>query len=129
MKRILLTLCAVTALALSGALHATTGFFAVTGCYYTCHKGFYMNMGWNALNVALLSGSNPLSVIPVSLLLAWIFTSASRVSLTQGFDFDIAGIVQGIILFSVSLTYIRGLQNRKARKGRKEQTAAKRGKA
>lgn len=104
-----------SALALSGALHALTGFFAVTGCYYTCHKGFSTNMGWNALNVALLSDSNPISVIPVSLLLAWIFTSASRVSLTQGFDFDIAGIVQGLILFSVSLTYVRGLRNRKGR--------------
>ncbi len=106
-----------SALAISGALHALTGFFAVTGCYYTCHKGFYLNMGWNALNVALISGSNPLTTIPVSLLLAWIFTSASRVSLTQGFDFDIAGIVQGIILFSVSLTYIRGLRGKKG--GRK----------
>ena len=95
-------------LAISGALHAMTGFFAITGCYYTCHKGFYANLGWNALNVALISSSNPLSVIPVSLMLAWIFTSASRVALTQGFDFDIAGIVQGIILFSVSLTYLKG---------------------
>ncbi len=100
-------------LALSGALHALTGFFAVCGCYYTCHKGFYMNMGWNALNVALLSGSNPLSIIPVSFLLAWIFSSASRVALTQGFDFDIAGIVQGIILFSVALTYLKGLRGGK----------------
>ncbi|MCR5621587.1 MAG: ABC transporter permease [Treponema sp.] len=106
-----------SSLAISGALHALTGFFAVTGCYYTCHKGFYANMGWNALNVALISGSNPLTAIPVSLLLAWIFTSASRVSLTQGFDFDIAGIVQGIILFSVSLTYIKGIRNKKG--GRK----------
>lgn len=102
-----------SALAISGALHAMTGFFAVVGSYYTCHKGFYMNMGWNALNVALISGSNPLSAIPVSLLLAWIFTSASRVSLTQGFGFDIAGIVQGIILFSVSLTYIKRVKSSK----------------
>ncbi|MBQ9539449.1 MAG: ABC transporter permease, partial [Treponema sp.] len=94
-------------LAISGALHSLTGFFAVTGCYYTCHKGFYANMGWNALNVALISSSNPINIIPVSLVLAWIYTSASRVALTQGFDFDIAGIVQGIILFAVSLTYLK----------------------
>ncbi len=93
-------------LALSGALHALTGFFAVTGTYYTCHKGFYTNMGWNALNVALISKSNPLAAIPVSLLLAWIFTSASRVSLTQGFGFDIAGIVQSVILFSIAIPLV-----------------------
>ena len=92
-------------LAISGALHALTGFFAICGTYYTCHKGFYTNMGWNALNVALISRSNPLAVIPVSLLLSWIFTSASRVSLTQGFGFDIAGIVQSVILFSIAIPF------------------------
>ena len=95
-------------LAVSGALHSLTGFFAVAGTYYTCHKGFYTNMGWNALNVALISKSNPLAVIPVSLLLSWIFTSASRVSLTQGFAFDIAGIVQSVILFSIAIPFVMG---------------------
>ena len=90
-------------LAISGALHSLTGFFAVAGTYYTCHKGFYSNMGWNALNVALISKSNPLMAIPTSLVLSWLFTSASRVSLTQGFNFDIAGIVQGVILFSIAI--------------------------
>jgi len=94
-------------LAASGALHSLTGFFAVTGTYHTCHKGFYTNMGWNALNVALIAKSNPLAVIPVSLLLSWIFTSASRVALTQGFAFDIAGIVQSVILFSIAIPFVR----------------------
>ncbi len=93
-------------LAVSGALHALTGFFAVCGTYYTCHKGFYANMGWNALNVALIARAHPLAVMPVSLLLSWIFTSASRVSLTQGFDFDIAGIVQSVILFSIAIPVV-----------------------
>mgnify|MGYP002625657763 CR=1 FL=1 len=94
-------------LALSGALHALTGFFAIAGTYYTCHKGFYAGMGWNALNVALISAANPLAAIPTSLVLAWLFTSASRVSLTQGFSFDIAGIVQGVILFSIAISFRR----------------------
>ena len=94
-------------LAVSGALHALTGFFAIAGTYYTCHKGFYANMGWNALNVALISASNPLAAIPTSLVLAWLFTSASRVSLTQGFSFDIAGIVQSVILFSIAIPFRR----------------------
>ncbi len=92
-------------LAISGALHSLCGFFAVTGTYYTCHKDFYVSMGWNALNTALISSSNPIAVIPKSLILAWIFTSASRVSLTQGFGFDIAGIVQGIVLFSIAIPF------------------------
>ena len=97
-------------LAASGALHALTGFFAVCGTYHTCHKGFYANMGWNALNVALIARANPLAVMPVSLLLSWLFTSASRVSLTQGFGFDIAGIVQSVILFSIAIPFVVGMK-------------------
>jgi len=92
-------------LATSGALHALTGFFAVVGTYYTCHKGFYSGMGWNALSVALIAQSNPLMTIPSALLLAWLYTSADRVSLTQGFSFDVSGIIQGIILFSIAIPF------------------------
>lgn len=105
-------------LAVSGALHSLTGFFAVVGTYHTCHKGFYTNMGWNALNVALISQSNPLAAIPVSLLLSWIFTSASRVALTQGFAFDIAGIVQSVILFSIAIPLVTAaVRTHRAQKG------------
>lgn len=92
-------------LALSGALHALTGFFAIAGTYYTCHKGFYAGMGWNALSAALIAQSNPLLLIPASLVLSWLYTSADRVSLTQGFSFDISGIIQGIILFSIAIPF------------------------
>ena len=53
---------------------------------------------------------------PVSLLLSWIFTSASRVSLTQGFDFDIAGIVQSVILFSIAIPLVVTAKQREARR-------------
>ena len=92
-------------LALSGCFHALTGFLAVVGTYYTCHKGFYSGMGWNALSAALISQSNPLVLIPVSFILSWLYTSADRVSLTQGFAFDISGIIQGIILFSIAIPF------------------------
>ena len=79
--------------------------FAVCGTYFTCHNGFYSGMGWNALSVALIASSNPLALIPTSLFLSWLYTSAGRVSLTQGFGFDISGIIQGAILFSVALNF------------------------
>ncbi len=94
-----------SSLAISGAMHALTGFFAVTGTYYTCHKGFYFNMGWNALSASLIVSNNPLALIPASLVLAWLYTSASRVGLTQGFNFDIAGIVQGVVLFAIAIPF------------------------
>ena len=93
-------------LAVSGALHALTGFFAVCGTYFTCHKGFYVGMGWNALSTALIAASNPLLVIPSSLALAWLYTSADRIGLTQGFTFDISAILQGFILFAISVPIV-----------------------
>ena len=92
-------------LAASGALHALTGFFAVCGTYYTCHKDFYVNMGWNALSAALIVGAHPLALIPSALVLSWLYTSAGRVALTQGFAFDISGIVQGVVLFAIALPF------------------------
>ena len=97
-------------LAVSGALHALTGFFAVCGTYHTCHKDFYVNMGWNALSAALIVGAHPLALIPSSLVLAWLYTSAGRVALTQGFAFDIGGIVQGVVLFAIAIPFAAGSQ-------------------
>ena len=92
-------------LSISGAMHALTGFFAVTGTYFTCHKGFYTSMGWNALSASLIVSSNSLALIPVSLVLSWLYTSATRVGLTQGFNFDISGIVQGVVLFTIAIPF------------------------
>lgn len=97
-----LTLC------LSGAMHSLTGFCSVAGTYYTCHQGFYAGMGWNALSTALIASGNPLSLIPSALILSWIYTSADRVGLTQGFAFDIGGIVQSCILFSIAIPFVFG---------------------
>lgn len=92
-------------LLVSGALHGLTGFFAVAGTYYTCHKDFYSGMGWNALSAALISGGNPLAVIPVSLVLAWLYTSADRVALLQSFSFDMSALIQGIVLFTIAVPF------------------------
>lgn len=89
----------------SCVLHTLTGMVAVCGTYYTCHKDFYVGMGWNALSCALIASSKPLVLIPVSIFLAWLYTSADRVALTQGFSFDISGIVQGCILFAIAIPF------------------------
>ncbi len=99
-------------LAVSGALHSLTGLFAVCGTYFTCHKGFYSGMGWNALTVALVAGANPLYIILSALVLSWLYTSADIVSLTQGFSFDIGGIVQGVVLFTIALSVLKRGESR-----------------
>lgn len=89
-------------LAVSGALNSLTGFFAVCGTYYTCLKDFYAGLGWNALSTSLIASSNPIAIIPISFIISWLYTSCDRVSLTQGFSFDISGIIQGAVLFSIA---------------------------
>jgi riboflavin transport system permease protein len=104
-------------LAISGGLHGLAGFFAVSGTYYTCHVGFSTGIGWDALSCAFIANTNPILVIPVSIALSWIFTSADRITLTENFGFDIAGLIQGIVLFCIALRFI-GLKVTKNKKKR-----------
>ena len=94
-------------LTLSGLLHGLTGFIAVTGLYYTCHKGFYTGMGWNALSVSLIADSNPLFVIPASLVLSYLITGCEQLSLTQSLGFDVSTIIQSIILLSIAVKAVK----------------------
>lgn len=89
-------------MAVDGVLHGLTGFAAVVGTYFTCHQSFSSGMGWNALTCALLANKNPLFVIPSGLFLSWLYTSSSRYSLIHNFGFDMAGIIQGIVIFVVA---------------------------
>lgn len=87
---------------INGCFHGLTGFIAVVGQYYTCHVGFYIGLGWNALTCALLAKKNPLLLIPSALFLSWLLSSASRYSLMNNLGVDISGIIQGIIIFIIA---------------------------
>lgn len=97
-------------MAVDGMLHGLTGFTAIVGTYFTCHQSFSSGMGWNALTCALLANKNPLLVIPSGLFLSWLYTSSSRFSLVHNFGFDMAGIIQGIVIFVVAanVTFAEG---------------------
>ena len=100
-------------------LHTLTGYIAVAGTYYTCHQGFYQNLGWSALTCALIANSNPLKLIVSTFFIAWLYTSCDRISLTQGFNFDISSILQGIILFFLALNFTLGkLKTRRTKEER-----------
>ena len=49
-------------------------------------------------------------LIPSSLFLAWLYTFADRISLMNGFGFDIGGIIQGIVLFAISVFSVRSIR-------------------
>lgn len=95
-----------SSLAFSGAMNGLTGFFYVVGTAYTCHAGFYVGLGWNALSSAMIAKSNPLILIFSSLLLAWLYTSVDRYALLNNTGFDLSGIIQGAIMFVIATTLI-----------------------
>lgn len=96
----------IAGMSISAAMHGITGFFAVTGTYYTCHNGFYAGMGWNALSVALMAKSNPLAVIPAGFLFSYLLTAADQAVLTGTLKSDSTYLIQAAVLFTVSAQFI-----------------------
>lgn len=86
----------------AGMFHGLCGFIAVTGTYFSCPQGFYTGMGWNALSASLFCNAVPSFLVIPSLILSWLYTSASRYSLLHNLGYDISGILQGIVVFIVS---------------------------
>ena len=97
-----------TSAIISGAMNGITGFAAICGIYYSCHQGFYNGIGWNALSVAMIAKLNPFLIIPVSVFLAFAITFADNYALFHNFDFDVSGLIQGIIIFVIAITARKG---------------------
>ena len=91
---------------LSGGFHGLAGALAVCGTYYTCHSGFYAGLGWNALSAAMIARANPILLIPSSIAMSALITYSSRYALFHNFDFNIEGLIQGTILFLISIPVV-----------------------
>lgn len=86
----------------SGGLHGICGALAICGTYYTCHSGFYMNMGWNAFSAALIARANPILLIPSSLFLAFVYNSSDLIAMYNNLGFDLSTILQAVLLFIIA---------------------------
>lgn len=86
----------------SGGLHGLCGALAICGTYFTCHSGFYMNMGWNAFSTALIARANPLLLIPSSLFLAFVYNSSEFIAMYNNLGFDLSTILQAVLLFIIA---------------------------
>lgn len=91
----------------SGALHGITGSLAVCGIYFTCFTDFYLGIGWSALSVAMIAKANPLFIIPSSLFMAFLIVAANKIAIYSNSNFDISGLIQGIVIFLVSIPLIK----------------------
>lgn len=92
---------------LSGGLHGLTGAAAIIGMYYSCFSGFSNGIGWSALTVALIAKANPLLVIPTSLFMSILINTSTQYALFNNFDFDLSTIIQGIVLFIISIPFVK----------------------
>lgn len=93
----------IPALALSGALGALTGFFAVTGSYGIVHQGFSGGIGWAGLAVALIARKRPLAVIPAALFYAYLRAGAENILLTRGVGFNTTEIIKALVLILATI--------------------------
>lgn len=96
----------ISSICFSAMMHGVTGFFAVTGTYFTCHEGFSAGMGWNALSVALIAKNNPFFVFPAAILLSYIITATDCAVLESSMSLNSTFLVQGIVLIVVSAQFV-----------------------
>ena len=89
----------VLAMFLSGVLYGLAGGLAIFGTYYGTVKEFSAGMGWNGLAAALVAGFFPPAIIPSSLFFAWISSGARSAMQNSDMTFEIAAVVQSVILF------------------------------
>jgi simple sugar transport system permease protein len=101
------------AMFLSGALHGLAGGLLVFGTYYATIKEFSAGLGWNGLAAALIAGFYPPALIPASLFFAWINSGARIAMQNSDITFEIASIVQAVILFLITSLVLRNLFKKK----------------
>jgi simple sugar transport system permease protein len=97
----------VLAMAISGGFYGLAGALAVMGTYHSVIKEFSAGLGWNGLAVALLSGFYPPAIIPAALFFAWIGAGARSAMMNTGLTFEVASIVQAVILLLATSMAIR----------------------
>jgi simple sugar transport system permease protein len=86
------------AMAVSGALSALAGFFAVAGTYGRCHAGFSGGLGWSAIAVALIAGNRPLALLPAALVYGWLKAGSDSALLAAGLNLETSSFIQAAIL-------------------------------
>lgn len=92
---------------ITGFLHGISGAMVVCGIHYTCHCNFSQGMGWNALAAAMIANASPILLIPSSLFMAFLITTADQFALFNNFNFDISTLIQAIIIIIVSFPFFK----------------------
>jgi simple sugar transport system permease protein len=93
------------AMAVSGALSALAGFFAIAGTYGRCHAGFSGGLGWSAIAVALIAGNRPLALLPAALVFGWLKSGSDSALLAAGLNLETSSFIQAAILIFATVRF------------------------
>ena len=88
-------------MALSGALCGVAGFLLVAGTHHTVDTNTAGGMGFTAIMVSWLAKFNPIVMILVSFLIAFLERGAGEIATACGLNQSIADILTGIIIFFI----------------------------
>ena len=100
----------IPGMAVSGALFALTGFFAVAGSYGRCHAGFSGGLGWSAIAVALIASSRPLALLPAALVYGALKSGSDSALLSAGLQIESTAFIQAAVLLFVTIRYTSVLE-------------------
>ncbi len=92
----------VLAMVVSGFLAGLGGAVETLGVVGRFQPGFNVGLGFQAITIALLARTNPIAVIPASLLIGVMQAGASRMQFSSGVASEIVDVIQAIILFFVA---------------------------
>ncbi|MCS6842310.1 MAG: ABC transporter permease [Roseiflexus sp.] len=108
----------VLAMVASGFLAGLGGAVETLGVVGRFQPGFNVGLGFQAITIALLARTNPIAVIPASLLIGVMQAGASRMQFNSGVASEIIDVIQAIILFFVAAdSIIRWILRLRAEEG------------
>ncbi|MCL2190718.1 MAG: ABC transporter permease [Treponema sp.] len=99
----------VLAMFLSGAMYGLAGGMMIFGTFHRTIREFSAGLGWDGLATALVAGFYPPALIPSGFFFAWISSGARIAMQNSDVTFEIAAVVQAVILFLVTSLVLRNL--------------------
>lgn len=86
----------------SGGVSGVAGAVLVCGVQYYFMEGISKGYGFDGLTIALLSNSNPLAVIPLSILLAIFRSGSITMELSTSVPSELSNILQAILILFIT---------------------------
>ena len=99
----------VLAMFLSGAMYGLAGGMTIFGTFHRTIRGFSAGLGWDGLATALVAGFYPPALIPSGFFFAWISSGARIAMQNSDITFEIAAVVQAVVLFLATSLVLRNL--------------------